>query len=158
MKPPVLFRHHFQLGYVIRDLEGALRTMRERFGVTEWQVNHLPATAPGRALAFAYVGGMMIELVDIRPEQDTIYRGGVPEHDDELRLHHLGYLIESEAEWHAEIRTFEAAGFNPALVGHAGDLLEWYYADTVAALGHYTELIRYKSEAGRAYWVNVPHN
>jgi glyoxalase/bleomycin resistance protein/dioxygenase superfamily protein len=158
MKPVVLYRNHFQLGYVIRNLEGAMQTMRDRFGVKEWQVNHLPPSAPGRALAFAYVDTIMIELVDIRPEEDTIYRDWIPATDDGLRLHHLGYLIEDDEEWQATIRQFEDAGFAPALVGGAPNLMEWYYADTVATLGHYSELIRFKSEAGRAYWANVPHN
>lgn len=155
---PVLFRRFFQFGYVVRNLEGAMKTLRERMGVTRWQVNHLPATAPGRALAFAWVDGAMIELVDIRPEEVTIYRDWIPESDDGLRLHHLGYLIDDEAEWHAAIGQYEAAGFAPALVGGIEGRMQWYYADTVATLGHYSELVRFTSEAGKAYWADVPHN
>jgi hypothetical protein len=121
-------------------------------------VNHLPATAPGRALAFAYVDDVMIELVDIRPEEDTIYRDWIPRTDDGLRLHHLGYLIEDEGEWHAAIAQYETAGFKPALVGGIEGRMQWYYADTVATLGHYSELVRFTSQAGKAYWANVPHN
>ena len=155
---PVLYRHFFQLGYVVRNLDGAMRTLRERMGVREWEVRHLPPSAPGRALAFAYVGEVMIELVDIRPEEDTIYRAWIPETDEGLRLHHLGYMIEDEAEWQAAIAQYEAAGFAPALVGGIPGRMQWYYSDTVAALGHYSELVRFTSETGKAYWANVPHN
>lgn len=150
-------RDFFQFGYVVRDLEGAMRTMRDRFGVAEWQVNRLPLTAPGRALAFAYVDNLMIELVDIRPEQNTIYRDWIPESDEGLRLHHLGYMIEQEDDWRARIDQFERAGFAPALVGGTDDM-QWYYSDTVASLGHYTELVRFTSAKGREYWAHVPHN
>jgi hypothetical protein len=158
MTLPVLYRRFFQFGYVVRNLDGAMQTLRERMGVTQWQVNHLPATAPGRALAFAYVDDVMIELVDIRPQEDTIYRDWIPGTDDGLRLHHLGYLIEDEDEWHAAIAQYETAGFKPALVGGIEGRMQWYYADTVATLGHYSELVRFTSQAGKAYWANVPHN
>lgn len=158
MTPPVLFRNHFQLGYVVRNLDGAIATMRERFGVAEWEVRHLPASAPGRALGNAWVDGILIELVDVKPETDTIYHSWIPDRDEDLRLHHLGYLIEGEAEWREAIAQFEAAGFAPALVGGAPGLMDWYYADTVAMLGHYTELVRYTSEAGRQFWAQAPRN
>lgn len=158
MTIPVLARSFFQFGYVVRDLDGAMCTMRERFGVTRWKVSPLPETAPGRTLAFAYVEGRMIELVDLRPGQETIYHAWIPEDPQALRLHHLGYLIEDEADWDASIAQFERAGFAPALVGGIPGRMAWYYSDTVAALGHYTELIRFTSEEGRAYWADVPHN
>lgn len=155
---PVLYRHFFQLGYVVRDLDGAMRTLRDRMGVKRWEVRELPSDAPGRALAFAYVGGTMLELVDIRPERDTIYRDWIPQDDASLRLHHLGYLIDDEAEWRAAVAQFEASGFAAALVGGIEGRMQWHYADTVAALGHYSELVRFTSDAGRSYWADVPHN
>lgn len=158
MTTPVLYRNFFQFGYVVRNLDGAMATLRDRMGITRWEVRHLPSTAPGHALAFAYVNGLMIELVDIRPDEDTIYRDWIPEADDALRLHHLGYLIQDEADWQAAIAQYEVAGFAPALVGGIEGRMQWYYANTVAALGHYSELIRFTSETGKAYWANVPHN
>lgn len=157
MSIPVMPSDFFQFGYVVRSVEGAIRTMRDKMGVTQWQVNELPPGAPGRALAFAYVNDKMIELVDVWPDADSIYNDLIPDNDDELRLHHLGYMIEDEADWRVRIAQFEHAGFTPALVG-GNSGMEWYYSDTRAVLGHYTELIRFKSEAGRAFWANVPNN
>lgn len=156
MNIPV-FRNHFQMGYVVRNMDKAIENMRDKFGVAKWQIYRLPKSAPGKALGFAYVQNVMIELVEVRPEQDTIYRSYIPESDSAIRFHHLGYMIDSEAEWRSVIGQFEAAGFKPALIGSSGDVLDYYYADTVAALGHYCELVRLKS-TGKSLWANVPHN
>jgi hypothetical protein len=158
MTLPVLYRDFFQFGYVVRDLDGAMRTMRDKFGVARWKIRHLPDNAPGRTLAFAYINGVMVELVDLRPGDDTIYHAWIPEADDALRLHHLGFLIDEESEWNARIAQYEASGFKPSIAGEIPDCMVWYYSDTVSALGHYTELIRFTSEAGKAYWADVPHN
>ncbi len=158
MPLPVLYRNHFQLGYVVRNLDGAIETMRKSFGVTHWEVRQLPASAPGRALGNAWVGDMLIELVDVRPERETIYHDWIPDSDEGLRLHHFGYLIDSEEEWRETIAGMEAAGIEPVLVGGAPGLMDWYYADTVKLLGHYTELMRFTSEAGKGFWANVPRN
>jgi hypothetical protein len=158
MTLPVLYRGFFQLGYVVHSLDGAMHTLRQRMGVTRWEVRELSAAAPAQRLGFAYVDELMIELVDIRPEEDTIYRAWRPESDEALRLHHLGYMIDSEAEWRDTLAHCEAAGFGVASAGEIPGKMDWHYADTVALLGHYCELIRYTSEAGKAYWANVPHN
>ncbi len=155
---PVLYRDFFQFGYVVRDLEGAMRSLRDKFGIARWKIRHLPSTAPGRALAFAYINGVMVELVDLRPGDDTIYHAWIPETDDAIRLHHLGFLIEDEAEWHARVDKYAQAGFEVAISGSIPGVFDWHYSDTVAALGHYTELIRFTTEEGKAYWADVPHN
>lgn len=157
MNIPVVFRNHFQAGYVVRDLDKAMANMRDKFGVAKWQVRRLPQGAPSRALGFAYVQQLMIELIELWPGETTIYHDWIPEADTAVRLHHFGYMIDSEEQWHETIGQFEAAGIRSALVGSSGDILDYYYADTVAELGHYCELVRLKP-AGRNFWANVPHN
>jgi hypothetical protein len=147
----------FQFGYVVRTLDGALRTMRERLGVEHWQVRVLPPSAPARRLAFAYVQETMLELVEVAPEEGTIYGAWVPERDEDLRLHHLGYRITAEEDWHACIEGFARVGIGTALAG-VTPAMQWHYADTVALLGHYVELVRLTGEPGRAYWADVPRN
>jgi len=157
MTIPVVFRNHFQAGYVVRDLDKAMAQMGDTFGVAKWQVRRLSPGAPSRALAFAYVQKLMIELIELWPDQDTIYHGYIPEIDNAARLHHFGYLIDSEEQWHETIAQFEAAGIRSALAGSSGDILDYYYADTVAALGHYCELVRLKP-GGKEFWAEVPYN
>jgi hypothetical protein len=157
MAIPVVFRNHFQLGYVVRDLDQAIEHMRDKFGVAKWQLNVLPKSAPARALGFAYVQQVMIELIEARPERETIYRDWIPASDTGAKLHHLGYMIDGDEEWRSIIGQFEGSGFRTALADSSGDFFDYYYSDTVAQLGHYCELIRLKP-AGRAFWANVPHN
>lgn len=152
-----VFHNHFQLGYVVRNLDKAVESMRDKLGVAKWQINPMPRAAPARALGFAYVQRVMIELIEARPEQQTIYRDWIPESDTAARLHHLGYMLETEEEWRSTIGQFEASGFGVALADSANDFFDYYYPDTVAHLGHYCELIRLKP-AGRAFWATVPHN
>ncbi len=158
MATPVVFRNHFQLGYVVRDLDRAIHAMIGKFGVEKWEVRRPSSkAAPARALGFAYVQQTMLELIEVDPDRDTIYRDWVPDRGDDIRLHHLGYMIDSEEEWRATIGQFEAAKIPAALAGSIGDILDYYYADTVAQLGHYCELVRLRP-AGRDFWANVPHN
>lgn len=157
MKIPVLFRNHFQLGYVVRNLGAAIARMRESFGVSKWEVRHLPRSAPSRALAFAYVERTMIELIDVWPEQETIFQAWRPAVDCAIRLHHLGYMLETEQEWRDVIAQFDAAGIRTAFAGSAGKILDYRYFDTVESLGHYCEFVRLKP-AGKDFWANVPQN
>ena len=158
MAAPVLFRDFMQLGYVVRDMEAAMQAMRGKYGVEHWKVRKLPPTAPAHILAFAYVGGMMIELIEVRPGEDTIYHSWIPEARDGARLHHLGYLLEEKSDWDARIAQYENSGFSPAIFGEVPGVMDWYYSDTVDMLGHYVELIRFTTEAGKAYWADVPEN
>lgn len=157
MKTPLVFRNHFQVGYVVRDVHKAAARLSCDFGIANWEIRRMPATAPSSALGFAYVEQMMIELVEARPEQDTIFRAWLPEADSAVKLHHFGYMIQSAQQWQEVVGQFAAAGIRTALAGSAGDLLDYHYADTVASLGHYCELVRLKP-AGRDYFSRVPHN
>jgi hypothetical protein len=157
MNIPLVFRNHFQIGYVVRDANKAAAYLREKFGIVKWQIRRMPESAPSSALGFAYVQQMMIELVEARPSQDTIFRDWLPRSDSAARFHHLGYMIENEEQWRETVGQFEVAGVPTAFAGSAGDLLDYHYADTVAHLGHYCELVRLKP-AGRDYFAKVPHN
>lgn len=157
MTIPIVFRNHFQVGYVVRNLDKAIENMREKLGIARWQVNPMPRSAPARALGFAYVQHLMLELIEARPERDTIYRDWIPQSETAARLHHLAYRVDTAAQWRAIVSQCEASGFRTALADSTGDFFDYYYPDTVEQLGHYCELIRLKP-AGEAFWASVPHN
>lgn len=157
MMSPMLFRNHFQLGYAVRDVDEAIKNLGETFGVTKWQVLRLPVDAPGRALAFAYVSGMMIELVDVKPGQLSFYDNWIPDSKSAVKLHHFGYMVDSEEDWRRIEERFKDLGVAMVTDQEMGDILAFRYFDTVAELGHYCEYVFLKP-AGKDFWANVPHN
>jgi hypothetical protein len=157
MTVPLVLRNHFQIAYVVRDIDKAVTNLREKFGIAKWQVRRMPESAPSSAIGFAYMQQTMIELVEARPSQDTIFRDWLPPSESGARFHHLGYMIDSEEQWRETVGQFEAADIRKAFSGSAEGLLDFYYADTVAHLGHYCELVRLQP-AGKNFFARVPHN
>lgn len=153
-----LFARHFQLGYVVRDVTAAIAAQRQRFGIAKWQVIDTRAPgAPANAIALAYAGDVMIELIEADPAVESIYSRHVPDGAADSRLHHLGFLVHDDAAWEAGIAQFANSGFTPAFAGAAGDALAFHYADSLGALGHYLELIHLKP-AGKDFFAAVPRN
>ena len=160
MSLPLPFRNLFHLGYVVLDLEKVIDNMRERFGVANWKVLPLPEGAPAKAIGFAYVQDTMIELVevDLRQELLPIHRGWLPQSEAEARLNHVAYMVDSEEELMAQIDRFEAAGVATAWLESFGDIFSrYYYADTTAQLGHFTEFVCL-GPAGRDFLAQIPRN
>jgi hypothetical protein len=157
MTLPVLFRHHFQTAYVVRDLAGASAAFREHLGISKWHVLPLPDGSPVRRIGLAYVQNLMIELIEADPGQESIYRSWVPESDTAARFHHHGFLIDNTDEFHQAARQFEASGFRTAMAGNSGDILDFHYADTVDQLGHFCELVHLRP-AGQDFFAAVPQN
>jgi catechol 2,3-dioxygenase-like lactoylglutathione lyase family enzyme len=157
MPPPSLFRHHFQVAYVVRDLDAACASFERQWGVAKWYRLPLPEGQPVRKLALAYVQELMIELIEPDPTLPSIYRDWIPASPDAARFHHLGYLIDDAEEFRQTVQRLDAAGCEAAMAGRHGDLQDYHYADTVAAFGHYTELI-HLLPAGRGFFDAVPRN
>jgi hypothetical protein len=157
----VLFQKHFQIAYVVRNLDAARRRFAEDFGVTQWDILDMEALlGPGHGTRFignAYSGDVMIELIEPDPERHTIYRDWIPAAEDGIRLHHLGFLVFGDAEFRAATAHLEAAGFPAAHSGSFGNRLDYHYADTTAVLGHYYELINLKP-AGEEFFARMPRN
>jgi hypothetical protein len=139
MTVPVLFRNHFQMGYVVRDMEKAIENLRTKFGVAQWRVLEMPPEAEVKCLGFAYVQSSMLELIEMRPGREIFFKPWIPQAAHALRLNHLGYMMGSEEEWNTVSKQFAAAGFQIAVSNSLGDVRFRYY-DTVAELGHYCEI------------------
>ena len=161
MTIPVLFKQHFQIAYVVRDMRAATARFKREFGVLEWDIMDMVAImGPGHGTRFignTYVGDTMIELIEPDPAGESIYRDWIPDAADGVRLHHLGFLIRSDDDFRAAIAQLEAAGYPTAVSGSFGDNLDYHYADTTALLGHYYELINLKP-AGEAFFARIPRN
>jgi extradiol dioxygenase family protein len=151
----VLFRNHFQMGYVVRDLKKATENLGNKFGVTKWRVVEMLPEVDLRYVGFAYVQNTLLELLEIKPDRDTIFSAWIPEEKSAVRLNHFEYMMESQEEWNVVSRQFEMTGFSVALPGNQADVQFAYY-DTVAELGHYCELI-YPGPTAKEFF-EAPHN
>ncbi len=157
MTLPLLMRNMFHSGYAVRDVDKAIESLGTKFGIRNWHIMRLPEDSPGRALAFAYAGDMMLELVDVKPGRLPIYNDWIPAEESAVRLHHFGHLVEDEAEWQAIARQFEEHGIPMVIDAEMGDLLNYRYFDTVALLGHYCEFVLMKP-GGKGFWEGMPRN
>ena len=152
---PVLFRNHFQMGYVVRNLDKAIENLREKFGVAKWRIVDVPGDRPVRRLGLAYVQKMLIELIETRIGQELFYKAWIPDSDSAIRLNHCAYMMESEEEWETVTRQFIDAGFGIAISSTLGDVRFQYY-DTVEELGHFCEVI-YLGPTAKSFF-DAPHN
>lgn len=156
--PAKLFSKHFQICYVVRDAQHTMARFRARLGMAAWSVLDTSGPdSPVSAIAMAYIDDLMIELIEPVAGRPSIYDGWAPANPDAMKLHHLGFLVHSDAEWQAALDQLDANGYAAAYAGSFGDTLDFHYADCTAELGHYHELI-YLKAAGEALFASVPRN
>jgi hypothetical protein len=150
-------RDQFHTGYAVRDVDQAIATLANRFGITEWKIVRLPPDAPGTALAFAHAGNMMLELVCMNPGGLDFYNDWIPDDPEVLQVHHHGYYAKDAAEFDAIRDQFVAQGFPMVTDENLPGILNYRYYDTVAALGHYTEFVLLQP-GGESFFGDVPRN
>jgi methylmalonyl-CoA/ethylmalonyl-CoA epimerase len=140
-----------QIGYVVKDIDGAVRNYHEKFGIGDWKIytygpplltymtrNGKPFEYKAR-IALSYFGESRIELIQ-NLEGDTVYSEFVERHG--YGVHHLGIYVPDIQAALAEARaggfraTMEGAGF-----GLDGDGY-FAYLDTDEAFGTTFELIQ----------------
>jgi hypothetical protein len=138
-------------------MEKAIEGLSEKFGLTKWTVRRSPPDAPLRAVAWAYVKDMMIELVEAKPGLLPYYDPWIPQSDSAVRLHHLGYMVDNEEEWRSVKSRFDSLGIPLVMDLELGNKLASRYFDTVEQLGYYSEFVLLKP-AGATFWADVPHN
>jgi hypothetical protein len=134
---------YFQQAYVVADLAGAERAMRDALGCSEFvelPASDLDYVVRGRqasaalAIGFARSGNVQVEL--IQPVR------GKGLHVEFLAsngsgAHHSGYLVDDLDD---AVAVAERAGFENVMGGQFGSL-RFCYIDTWDTLGLYTELV-----------------
>ncbi|GIX48555.1 MAG: glyoxalase [Candidatus Tectimicrobiota bacterium] len=113
-----------QNGYVVRDIEAAMRHWSEVLGVGPWfYVEHLPLTdfryrgQPSPvdiSLALANSGDLQIELIQPRNDAPSMYRDFLAAGHEGLQ--HLGY---GTTQFEADLARLQAAGY---VVGQSGSV------------------------------------
>ena len=144
----MLFRNHYQNGYVTRDMDSAKPMVSERFGVTEW-VMFDPAeisvmTPPGpreyrTRMALGWSGGLQIELIEpLNDDTRELYSDALaPDAKDYVpRFHHVAVRRATLENLRSEI---ESLGL-PLLMAGEVPGFHFYYVDYREQLGHHVEL------------------
>jgi catechol 2,3-dioxygenase-like lactoylglutathione lyase family enzyme len=151
------FDRFFQLGYVTRDLEAAIASYKARFGRTDFL--RLPIAKPAdgsgdgvNGIAIGYAGPVMIEIIEVNPGAPSIFRDALGGAAQDLRLHHLGYLVDDHQATLARLAELK---LEVPMSGSSGDALDFCYADTREQRGHFSEFIRL-GEQGRALFASLP--
>lgn len=157
MPSPHLLGQLIQLGYSVIDLDKAAEGFRRRYGIDRWKVVPLDPGSPASRIAMAYVGDIIFELVevDLSVEMLPIHRGWLPADPAEARFNHVAFLLDSLEAWQSAQEQFRAQGTDVPIVMSFGDVFEFFYADTVAQLGHWSEFICLGA-AGQQFLNEVP--
>lgn len=146
-----LYRPVFQTGYVTQDLDRAMDLFAKTQGVKDWfrsPSGRLPSIGGGEMsvqVGLAWQGDTMIEIIGCLGGDDTIYRQILPDDRFAVRLHHLGFRLNSDEEWEQMKRLGAAQGYEVALELSTSSTRALYF-DTREDLGHHIEYLYYFDE------------
>ena len=149
----------FQLAYVTQDIERAMAEFGVALGIGRFQVNRDVPIATGNGMAcchfaLAFLGAQQIELIEPAGGADGVYRDALQPGRIAV-LHHLGFLVPTEAAWQARMRRIEAGGDPVPVRGSFGDLMHYAYVDKRDLCGHYLEYM-YATPVGAGLFDAVP--
>jgi hypothetical protein len=153
----------YQIAFVTTDLDQAMQLFGETYGIGKFKIRRDMPSAPGMPemsahVAHAYVGPMMIELIQPVGGDDTLYRDILPQDGFGIRPHHFGFIVRSEQELERISAALEAKKVPIAFDASTPGVARAVYADARRTLGHYLEYVYLRPEARRSYYAEVPHN
>lgn len=153
----LLVLEHFQMAYVTNDMEKAHRLFRERLGIREFTRLEGETPEGGYIRAdFAWVGSIMYELIAPEGPGSEIFTSLLPAGEGfAIRHHHLGYLVQNQAQWDAVFANAEKSGLE--IVSRGSNRLVEVCFVKVPELGHLLEYL-YASEAGMNFFNSVSRN
>lgn len=152
-----LFGQLVQLGYVVTDLDKAAVNFRNRYGIDRWKVVPLPEGSPSSRIAMAFVGEVIFELVEVNLSVELldIHRGWLPEDPREARFNHVAFMLDSLDAWHGAQAHFRAMNVAIPVCMSFGEVYEFFYADTVPQLGHWSEFLCL-GPGGKDFMADIP--
>jgi hypothetical protein len=165
--PPNLYNGAFQLAYVTTDLEQAIATYREQYGVARFVSiqSSLEASTPEGvksarlSVAFGHIGETQIELIQPIEGNLTLYADALPSGPAfALRFHHVGCRLRDRAQWDAFRAGLDPRKHRIALESRLAEHESHYlYLDEHARLGHYLEYMWLDASAS-AFFDTIPRN
>ena len=151
----VLRSEHFQIAYVTNDLERAAAVFSERYGIASFFGMEGQHPEGGSiTIKLAWVGGVMIELIEAKGPGTGFYTARLPEGQFAIRHHHLAYLVDSLDDWTALMAELAAKGMPIVFSGHTEGFMRYCYA-YAAEVDHYFEYFLLE-EGGVAFFQTIP--
>ena len=146
-----------QAGYVVPDIEEAMRYWAEVLGVGPWfYAPRVPVenfhyrgapSSPETSVALANSGPLQIELIQQRNDAPTMYRDFVT--SGHLGLQHLAYWTET---YDADLARLTARGFKVGMSGEVGANGRFcYFEETATHPGAVIELSEVKGPKGKLF-------
>jgi hypothetical protein len=152
----------FQLGYVTNDIEKAIDLYAKQFGAPEWTTFDSGSMNPDNPypsmIGLAWVGSVQVELIQPKATPAPLYAEAMPKSGFGINIHHLGYILEDEAEWNAANAAVKSQELRVATHLKIDGVIELIYADARPLLGHYLEYV-WLQPKGRKFLIDdVPRN
>jgi extradiol dioxygenase family protein len=154
----LLCAEHFQMAYATNDIDRAQALFADCYGIRNWKRLEGQLKAGGQIrVELAWVGTIMYELMHATGEGAAIYMDRLPPGEGfHVRHHHLGYLLDSEAQWDAlMVEVAEKDHVMPHVSFNEGFMKSCFVDAPI--LGHYLEYIC-PEPAARAFFESVPGN
>lgn len=152
----------FQLGYVTTDLEAAIDNYRRILGGTQFAVSDSSFDARVRGqlrsmrtrLAFGFIGATMVELIEPVVDEAGFYTDVLPSTGYGIALHHLGYVLDSDVDWHVLKEKVGQQRISFEITSDPNVI----FVDTQAELGHQIELLQFSAATMESFVSHVPRN
>jgi hypothetical protein len=146
----------FQMAYVVEDIDAAMRRWIEQLDVGPWfLLEHFsgerptyrgaPSTADV-ALAMAFAGHMLVELIALRDDEPSVWREGVERRG--YGFHHFGV---GTLDYDADLARHREQGHELAYEAGVPTGGRVAYVDTTAELPGYLELIEMDAATDAAF-------
>jgi hypothetical protein len=147
----------YQLAYVVRDMDETVRRLRQ-LGVRDIDVR-MNLARPGasgtiRHSAKAWVGPVMLEIIEPVRDRPSLYDAPLPEGRDGF-LHHLGCMVADEEGWRALSATLGRQKVEVAVMRTLPQTLSYAYTDLRDEIGLFVEHVQL---IDRAFYDEVPRN
>lgn len=148
------FANMYQLGYVVRDLDLAAERFRQLFGIERFRMlRH----SPDLATAHAWVGDVMVELIETGPTGPAYFNGYIPDDPRQANFHHHAYRVHDATEFERLIAAAGNLGFDYETTSAKDGDLNVMFVDLRETTGSYAEYVFLKG-AMLSYYDDVPRN
>lgn len=145
-----------QLGYVVKDIEAAMKYWSDTLGVGPWFYNpKVPirnysyngeSYEPHNSVALANSGFVQVELIQTRNDVPSMYRDFLQAGNTGLQ--HVAYWT---TDYDADLERLLKQGFKPVMKGEVGENGRFIYFDTEYHPGTVIELSEVAGPKGKMF-------